>query len=935
MQNTQKFKQNDIPYEQQKQDPQRDTENETPKGFFAKLGARLVKKDEWEVRDRISRTVGFFTAAIITYLLGGVELFFNTYPVCIALACSDRRMLPPIATGAIALVLSGNLPPIYAFGCVSVILIRALASLLPYVIGELSYSKDSDKPRTDEGNDNMPVLRRDGIPEDYKPFFAASHHRDTEESGATLKLDAEDDVAFADINDHVSSETAAENHSAINRDKDDGSAAKAGYMQALFCEKLYVRLLCAALGGLLCGIFILVQNDFSFYALYGTLFLVFACPALTLAFCGYLGGKVYKTEPRAFASFMTIAPLCIIFSLGKTVIGMPMAPFLAMLITLYISSKKGMIWGVGAALVCGVAFNFMYIPLLAFSAIIFCMISGFKPGAGLAAVCALVVIWCYYIGGSEGLISVLPPMLLAIPVYMTVDRYRRLMHAPYDRDAILSGGVFFAQAVTEKTKNEVVRDKLCALSDAFSSISETFYKLSDRLRRPDMLDPSKISDSAFSKNCEGCRQRELCHGAKYTQTLDAVKCVTVALHTKGYVEESDLSEEFRARCFKYKGLLQDVDQSVRQMTENILKGEKINLFASNYDDMTAILNDALGSDGEEYSFDTDAGERIFDLMYSQGFKLSGVAVYGKRCINVVIKGVSITDKISAKKQAELCRDIGEIVGVELTEPSFELSHDGTFMRLRSKPRFAAKCSCSRVAAEQLSAKDSASDLFVDPFAQAPEEPLCGDTVNSFISDSSYFYSLISDGMGNGAEAAFTSGVCSMFIEKMLCAGNRSDITLRLLNNIIRSENTGRGGEVSATVDLFELDLIDGTAGFIKSGAAPTYVVRGETVYKISSHTMPIGIIKDADTKLTRFDTKHGDLIIMMSDGCCPDSDDCTWLVDFLCEYTRKGRRSKSYGSSPLPDEHERLCETLISLAKKNYPKERDGDDISVCVVQIE
>ncbi len=871
-------------------------------GFFAKISDKLQKKDEWEVRDRISRAVGFITAAVITYFLGGVELFFGTYPVCIALACSDRNMLAPIAVGAAALIVTGGLPPIYAFACVSVILIRALAALMPYVMNELTSRS--------EKNDNLPVPHKDRSPATHRSFFASSRR----ECGADQK--------------NANKETD-------KTEKKDRSSAAVSYMQALFCEKLHVKLLCAAIGGLLCGLFVAIQKGFSFYALYGVLFLTAAAPALTFAFCGYFGEKKYKTEPRAFLAFVSIAPLCILFAINKGIIGMPMAPFLSMLITLYISSKKGMIWGVCTAIVCGAAFNFIYIPLLAFGAIVFCIISGFRQGAGLAAVCALVVIWCYYIGGSQGLVSVLPPMLLAIPVYMMVDKYRRLMHAPYDRNAVLSGGVFFAQAVTEKTKNEVVRDRLGALSDAFSSISETFYKLSDRLRRPDMLAPSKISDAAFSKNCEGCRNRELCWGAKYGETLDTIKSVTGALHSKGGADENDLSEEFRARCFKYKKILDDVELSIRDLTENILKGEKISLFASNYDDMTAILKDALGADGEEYHFDTDAGEKIFDLLYSQGFKLNGVAVYGKRLINIVIKGVSITDKINGKKQSELCRDIGEIVGVELTEPSFELGRDGTFMHLRSKPQFSAKCASGKICAEQLSKPYTAYDLSVDPFADGTDEQLCGDTTSYFISDMSYFYSLISDGMGTGAEAAFTSGVCAMFIEKMLCAGNRSDITLRLLNNIIRSENTGRGGEVSATVDLFELDLIDGSALFIKSGAAPTYVVRGETVYKVSSHTMPIGIIQDADTKMTRFDTKHGDLVIMMSDGCCPDSDDCTWLVDFLCEYTRKGRKQQSKDNTSSPDECQALLDALLSLAKKNYPPNRDIDDISISVIQIE
>ena len=96
--------------------------------------------------------------------------------------------------------------------------------------------------------------------------------------------------------------------------------------------------------------------------------------------------------------------------------------------------------------------------------------------------------------------------------------------------------------------------------------------------------------------------------------------------------------------------------------------------------------------------------------------------------------------------------------------------------------------------------------------------------------------------------------------------------------------------------------------------------------------MPIGIIKNADVKLTRFDTMPGDLIIMMSDGCCPDSDDCSWLIDFLCDYTRK--KHKDCTNTSGRDKCEQLKDTLLSLAKRNYPCDRDGDDISVNVIEI-
>jgi len=411
--------------------------------------------------------------------------------------------------------------------------------------------------------------------------------------------------------------------------------------------------------------------------------------------------------------------------------------------------------------------------------------------------------------------------------------------------------------------------------------------------------------------------------------------MTIALHKKGSVDKGDLDSSFISRCTVCERLIEGANNSLASTTESMIKDGKLSFFASSYKDINEILRDALENDSEEYEADTASADTICDMLFDEGFRTGGVVVWGKRCKNIVIKGIPSTDKLSAKRADTLRQKIGEIVGSDLGEPSFETGRDGAVMRLSSKPLYRARSARGNIAAvcdNHEPALDT-SELYVDPFKDTvtPTDEICGDTSNSFVTNSSYFYSLISDGMGNGEDAAFVSGVCSMFIEKMLNAGNRADITVKMLNNVLRNENMGRGGECSATVDLCELDLISGTASFIKSGAAPTYIVRGGTVFKVYSRTMPIGILKEADTKISKFDTKRGDVIIMMSDGCCPDSEDCPWLVEFLCEYTSRGDKNAMGSES----ECEELRDKILALAKKNSPANKPQDDISVTVIIVE
>lgn len=840
---------------------------------------RLREKDEREVRGRLRAVVEFFITAAVAYLLGGAHLFFGTYPLCIALLCSSRKHLWGIASGLLLLIIVGDLPAVYIFSCIAVILVRILATLIPVVFADTT----------------------------------------TKEGHALVKRQSSGVVAASSVY-ATASETVLESKGGSAAVCENEREVRRG---GLFFEPLHIRAICAAIGGFICGLFLLVRGDFSFYSLCATMTLTGGCALAVVLLGGYFGERQDR-QWYVLISLGAIFALCTYASLNKSIIGMPMAPFLAMLISLFMTSSRGLWIGAASAAICGAVFNVLYIPLLVLATVLFYIVSAVRKNVGLAAVCGLVVLWCYYIGGSDGLVSVLPPMLLSIPFYMLADKYREMMFAPYNRAAVLSGGVYFAEAVTEKNKNLAVKERLGALSDAFSSLSETFYKLSDRFRRPDLLGIKRMTEMAFETHCEGCRNRELCWGTEYADTLEAIKRVTSALHTKNVAEASDMTEAFAFRCIRQDKILDEVNSGILATTEQIIKGDKAGVFASNYDDITSILKDALSFDGEEYECDMQAAEKIFDYLYGEGLRVSGVVVYGKRRLNVVAKGVSLSDKMSARTLSDICRKISEIVGVPLGEPVFEIGEDGSLMLLSSKPLLYAKCAHGRICAHS---GGNGDDLYVDPF----EDEECGDTTNAFVTDSSYFYSLISDGMGSGAEAAFTSGVCSMFIEKMLTAGNRADITLRMLNNVIRSENMGCGSECSATVDLFELDLINGNASFIKSGAAPTYIVRGETVYKINSRTMPVGIIKDADARITKFDTQRGDIIIMMSDGCCPDSDDCPWLVEFLCDYTAKRKKAVDIGG----EDCERLKDRLLGLAVKNYPQGRERDDISVSVVMIE
>ena len=189
----------------------------------------------------------------------------------------------------------------------------------------------------------------------------------------------------------------------------------------------------------------------------------------------------------------------------------------------------------------------------------------------------------------------------------------------------------------------------------------------------------------------------------------------------------------------------------------------------------------------------------------------------------------------------------------------------------------------------------------------------GDSVTFFENDEDYFYALISDGMGSGRQAALTSRLTSVFIEKLLTTGTHKAVTLELLNNLLLSKND----ECFATVDLLEIDLLTGEASFIKAGAAPAYIVRSTKLYKIASSTPPAGIIQGFSAENTRFSLQSGDMILMLSDGIIQTFDENAWLCEMLAFENE--------------DNPARLANRIINKAGKMNIRE---DDMSCAAIKI-
>ena len=201
-----------------------------------------------------------------------------------------------------------------------------------------------------------------------------------------------------------------------------------------------------------------------------------------------------------------------------------------------------------------------------------------------------------------------------------------------------------------------------------------------------------------------------------------------------------------------------------------------------------------------------------------------------------------------------------------------------------------------------------------------EDDLCGDSLGT-VSDCGRVFAYISDGMGSGREAAATSGVCSAFLKKLLpiceLTNDFAMATIGALNSFLCSRNTSSGRECAATVDLAALDTVLCRAVFYKCGAAPTYVFRDGSLFKVHSRTMPIGIVSEPDIGRVSMELLPGDVIVMVSDGVTQGNEECPELFKLL------STRILTHNADQLADEVMRYADGQGAV-----------DDVSVIVIKI-
>ena len=142
----------------------------------------------------------------------------------------------------------------------------------------------------------------------------------------------------------------------------------------------------------------------------------------------------------------------------------------------------------------------------------------------------------------------------------------------------------------------------------------------------------------------------------------------------------------------------------------------------------------------------------------------------------------------------------------------------------------------------------------------------GDKCIWFPGTGSDYYVLLCDGMGTGSGAARESREAAELLQRLLRSGYPAEYALRSLNSLAVLRELGG----CTTVDLVRLQLDTGRGTLYKWGAASSYLLKNGQLRKIGTAGPPPGLSQQARETVDRLSLGGGEVLILLSDGAGED-----------------------------------------------------------------
>ncbi len=360
----------------------------------------------------------------------------------------------------------------------------------------------------------------------------------------------------------------------------------------------------------------------------------------------------------------------------------------------------------------------------------------------------------------------------------------------------------------------------------------------------------ELADKVAHMVCEDCPLSRSCWNASFYNTYQTLLRLFALCEKKGRVSAEELPSVFRDYCVKQNEFAEAVNAAYSAHRERIIwemrLGESRQIAREQLEAVAEMMK-YLAEEFENRAGFKENIERIllYELKRTAG-NVERVTVeegeHGEYEVTVYKRGC---------EGRQACRDrtIGAVSGilgrtVRRAEKECAPDKDG-----RCKLVLRERCSFKVSAAAAMAIKD--------------DERVSGDSYSFMELPKGGYMIALSDGMGSGRAAGEESGTVIELLERFAEAGFKREPALKLINSALVM---GADNESFATLDMCCIDMYSGSAEFIKTGAAATFVIREGKAKAIRSSSLPIGMLKYFDMDRAECKLKRNDVILMLTDG---------------------------------------------------------------------
>ena len=351
-----------------------------------------------------------------------------------------------------------------------------------------------------------------------------------------------------------------------------------------------------------------------------------------------------------------------------------------------------------------------------------------------------------------------------------------------------------------------------------------------------------LSENVKLRVCEGCDLIDVC-ALREKEMSKAFKKLEEIIEEYNCISVNDVRKTLPA-CTNGK-LMCDTFNSVysemlSEKSNNIKIREMREFLTEQLFSMENMLNDLSFRVGQVRSVDSALSAAVREYFSNLGYPNAKACVYvdEELCQRVEVF-------LTADFKGDLVRvtaSISEIIEYDLDLPVIVKADKLTKLSFAEVPKF---------------------EVEVQSFTASSSGEYSGDSFEVFELNGNEKYAILSDGMGTGKRARLDSVFSVSLVTRLLSSGLSMSTAHKMINSMLRV----KGWEESfATLDLLKIDLSCGSAEFLKSGAADSYLCRDGGIKVIKGKSFPAGILPDCPPDMINLKLFDGDIILMMSDG---------------------------------------------------------------------